>query len=53
MTNLRFNQTNKEHPWIVPFRESKLTRLFQSYISRKGRASMIVNARDDGSSDDG
>ncbi|KAI0213937.1 Kinesin-like protein KIF20A [Lamellibrachia satsuma] len=43
MTNLRYNQFNKDHPRIVPFRESKLTRLFQSYFSGKGRASMIVN----------
>ena len=27
----------------MPFRESKLTRLFQSYFLGKGKASMIVN----------
>ena len=28
---------------VVPFRESKLTRLFQTYFSGKGKASMLVN----------
>ena len=28
---------------VVPFRESKLTRLFQSYFCGKGRAAMFVN----------
>ena len=30
-------------PLIIPFRESKLTRLFQGFFCGKGRASMIVN----------
>lgn len=33
----------RNHPTIVPFRESKLTRLFQSYFHGKGKASMVVN----------
>ncbi|KAK2162881.1 hypothetical protein LSH36_90g06031 [Paralvinella palmiformis] len=40
---LRHNQINKDHPQVVPFRESKLTRLFQSFFCGKGRASMVVN----------
>ena len=28
---------------IIPFRESKLTRLFQSFFLGKGKAAMIVN----------
>ena len=28
---------------MIPFRESKLTRLFQGFFCGKGRASMIVN----------
>lgn len=33
----------REHTRIVPFRESRLTRIFQSFFCGKGRASMIVN----------
>ena len=40
---LRYNQEHPNHPTIVPFRESKLTRLFQGYFLGKGKASMIVN----------
>ncbi|XP_033632959.1 kinesin-like protein KIF20B isoform X3 [Asterias rubens] len=41
---LRYNQNHpKTHPKIIPFRESKLTRLFQSFFMGKGKASMIVN----------
>ncbi|XP_064631410.1 kinesin-like protein KIF20B isoform X2 [Lineus longissimus] len=40
---LRHNQTHKTSQRIVPFRESKLTRLFQNFFSGKGRASMVVN----------
>lgn len=35
--HFRNNQKN------IPFRESKLTRLFQGFFSGKGKASMIVN----------
>lgn len=28
---------------MVPFRDSKLTRLFQAYFTGKGKACMIVN----------
>ncbi|KAL9968581.1 hypothetical protein ACROYT_G020690 [Oculina patagonica] len=40
---LRYNQRNPTQPLIIPFRESKLTRLFQGFFCGKGRASMIVN----------
>ncbi|XP_071793006.1 uncharacterized protein [Asterias amurensis] len=41
---LRYNQNHpKTNPKIIPFRESKLTRLFQSFFMGKGKASMIVN----------
>ncbi|XP_068755387.1 kinesin-like protein KIF20B [Montipora capricornis] len=40
---LRYNQRNPSQPLIIPFRESKLTRLFQGFFCGKGRASMIVN----------
>lgn len=33
----------RNHPQIIPFRESKLTRLFQGFFCGKGKASMIVN----------
>ncbi|ELT87596.1 hypothetical protein CAPTEDRAFT_132084, partial [Capitella teleta] len=52
ITILRHNQMNKDHPQIVPFRESKLTRLFQSFFSGKGRASMIVNVNQNASTFD-
>ncbi|CAH1784367.1 unnamed protein product [Owenia fusiformis] len=40
---LRHNQAHPKDTKIIPFRDSKLTRLFQSYFSGKGKASMIVN----------
>ncbi|XP_022091701.1 kinesin-like protein KIF20B isoform X2 [Acanthaster planci] len=41
---LRYNQNHpKSQPKIIPFRESKLTRLFQSFFLGKGKASMVVN----------
>jgi len=40
---LRYNQRNPNQPLIIPFRESKLTRLFQGFFCGKGRACMIVN----------
>ncbi|XP_046579604.1 LOW QUALITY PROTEIN: kinesin-like protein KIF20B [Haliotis rubra] len=40
---LRYNQTHKENPRMVPFRDSKLTRLFQNFFSGRGKAAMIVN----------
>ena len=42
---IRSNQPIKDakKKQIVPFRESKLTRLFQSYFSGSGKVSMIVN----------
>ncbi|KAM9827274.1 kinesin-like protein KIF20A [Neosynchiropus ocellatus] len=43
ITALRNNQTDRVKSSCIPFRESKLTKLFQSYFCGKGRASMIVN----------
>ncbi|XP_045077107.1 kinesin-like protein KIF20A isoform X2 [Coregonus clupeaformis] len=40
---LRSNQSDGMKNGYIPFRESKLTRLFQSIFCGKGRASMIVN----------
>ncbi|KAK3583753.1 hypothetical protein CHS0354_022786 [Potamilus streckersoni] len=39
---LRYNQTHKENK-IIPFRDSKLTRLFQNFFNGTGKASMIIN----------
>ncbi|KAM9417476.1 kinesin-like protein KIF20A isoform 2-T2 [Salvelinus alpinus] len=40
---LRSNQSDRMKNGYIPFRESKLTRIFQSIFCGKGRASMIVN----------
>ncbi|KAM9713186.1 kinesin-like protein KIF20A isoform 3-T3 [Menidia menidia] len=40
---LRSSQTDRTKSSYVPFRESKLTKLFQAFFCGKGRASMIVN----------
>ncbi|XP_055887228.1 kinesin-like protein KIF20B [Biomphalaria glabrata] len=40
---LRHNQMHRDKPRLVPFRESKLTRLLQNFFNGSGRASMIVN----------
>eukprot|EP00048_Salpingoeca_helianthica_P021540 m.12920 g.12920 ORF g.12920 m.12920 type:complete len:1076 (-) comp6094_c0_seq1:240-3467(-) len=40
---LRANQASKGAPKVVPFRESKLTRLFQNYFLGKGSLRMIIN----------
>ncbi|XP_033763361.1 LOW QUALITY PROTEIN: kinesin-like protein KIF20B [Pecten maximus] len=40
---LRYNQHHKEKQKIIPFRDSKLTRLFQNFFSGRGKAAMIVN----------
>ncbi|KAJ3611488.1 hypothetical protein NHX12_021503 [Muraenolepis orangiensis] len=42
ITALR-NQTDRTKCGYVPFRESKLTKLFQNFFCGKGKASMIVN----------
>ncbi|CAL9697725.1 unnamed protein product [Knipowitschia caucasica] len=42
ITALRNNQSDRSKG-CVPFRESKLTKLFQSFFCGKGKASMIVN----------
>ena len=43
---IRHNQAAKDNPrkqQVVPFRESKLTRMFQSFLMGHGKASMVVN----------
>ncbi|XP_078071623.1 kinesin-like protein KIF20A [Mustelus asterias] len=40
---LRQKQQNKLKSIVVPFRESKLTRLFQAFFCGKGKACMITN----------
>ncbi|KAM4718259.1 kinesin-like protein KIF20A [Anableps anableps] len=40
---LRNSQTDRTRVGYIPFRESKLTKLFQAFFCGKGRASMIVN----------
>ncbi|NXN21834.1 KI20A protein, partial [Nycticryphes semicollaris] len=40
---LKQNQNPRMKPSYVPFRESKLTRLFQPFFCGKGKACMIVN----------
>eukprot|EP00062_Callorhinchus_milii_P006809 gi/632947726/ref/XP_007889193.1/ PREDICTED: kinesin-like protein KIF20A [Callorhinchus milii] len=43
IAGLRERQHNKMKAIIVPFRESKLTRLFQGFFCDKGKACMIIN----------
>ncbi|XP_070842613.1 kinesin-like protein KIF20A [Chaetodon trifascialis] len=43
ITALRNNQTDRMKNSYIPFRESKLTKLFQAFFCGKGKASMIVN----------
>ncbi|XP_045895747.1 kinesin-like protein KIF20A isoform X2 [Micropterus dolomieu] len=41
---LRHNQNNKSRPpQVVPFRDSKLTRVLQGYFCGRGTSSMVVN----------
>ncbi|XP_071151333.1 kinesin-like protein KIF20A [Mytilus edulis] len=40
---LRNNQHHKDKTQLIPFRDSKLTRLFQNFFSGRGKAAMIVN----------
>ncbi|XP_049597849.1 kinesin-like protein KIF20A isoform X1 [Syngnathus scovelli] len=41
---LRHNQTNKSRPpQVVPFRDSKLTRVLQGFFCGRGTSSMVVN----------
>ncbi|XP_066536594.1 kinesin-like protein KIF20A isoform X2 [Hoplias malabaricus] len=40
---LRSHQNDRVKSSYIPFRESKLTRLFQGFFCGRGRASMIVN----------
>ncbi|KAM6900517.1 kinesin-like protein KIF20A [Xenentodon cancila] len=43
ITALRNSQNDRMRSGYIPFRESKLTKLFQAFFCGKGRASMIVN----------
>ncbi|XP_029698911.1 kinesin-like protein KIF20A [Takifugu rubripes] len=43
ITALRNNQTDRMKSSCIPFRESKLTKLFQAFFCGRGQASMIVN----------
>lgn len=40
---LRQNQQNKLRQNVVPFRDSKLTRVFQTFFTGRGKSCMIVN----------
>ncbi|NXC37256.1 KI20A protein, partial [Campylorhamphus procurvoides] len=40
---LRQNQQSKLKQMVVPFRDSKLTRVFQGFFTGRGRSCMIVN----------
>ncbi|NXC42465.1 KI20A protein, partial [Penelope pileata] len=40
---LRQNQQSKSKQIVVPFRDSKLTRVFQGFFTGRGRSCMIVN----------
>ncbi|KAG8439346.1 hypothetical protein GDO86_005533 [Hymenochirus boettgeri] len=40
---LRQNQLQKSRQHLVPFRDSKLTRVFQAFFTGRGRSCMIVN----------
>ncbi|NXV11421.1 KI20A protein, partial [Cepphus grylle] len=40
---LRQNQQSKSKQTVVPFRDSKLTRVFQGFFTGRGRSCMIVN----------
>ncbi|XP_069755314.1 kinesin-like protein KIF20A isoform X2 [Narcine bancroftii] len=43
ITALRQNQQIRSKPNVVPFRDSKLTRVFQGFFSNHGKSCMIVN----------
>ncbi|OPJ87973.1 kinesin-like protein KIF20A [Patagioenas fasciata monilis] len=43
ITALRQNQQSKLKQTVVPFRDSKLTRVFQGFFTGRGRSCMIVN----------
>ncbi|XP_035290391.1 kinesin-like protein KIF20A isoform X1 [Anguilla anguilla] len=44
ITALRNNQSNRSRPpQVVPFRDSKLTRVLQGFFSGRGRSCMVVN----------
>ncbi|XP_068128913.1 kinesin-like protein KIF20A [Hyperolius riggenbachi] len=43
ITSLRQHQQNKLKQIVIPFRDSKLTRIFQSHFTGRGKSCMIVN----------
>ncbi|NXG01406.1 KI20A protein, partial [Sakesphorus luctuosus] len=43
ITALRQNQQSRLKQMVVPFRDSKLTRVFQGFFTGRGRSCMIVN----------
>ncbi|XP_042307422.1 kinesin-like protein KIF20A [Sceloporus undulatus] len=43
LTTLRQNQQSRVKPKVVPFRDSKLTRVFQGFFTGRGQSCMIVN----------
>ncbi|XP_031420724.1 kinesin-like protein KIF20A isoform X2 [Clupea harengus] len=44
ITALRYNQNNRSRaPQVVPFRDSKLTRVLQNYFTGLGHSAMVVN----------
>ena len=43
LETLRWNTANKANLRVVPFRESKITKLFQNYFAGKGSLRMIIN----------
>ncbi|KAI1898487.1 hypothetical protein AGOR_G00072850 [Albula goreensis] len=50
---LRHNQSNRSRPpLVVPFRDSKLTRVLQGFFSGRGRSCMVVNINPCGSTYD-
>ncbi|XP_059846038.1 kinesin-like protein KIF20A isoform X3 [Hypanus sabinus] len=42
-THVNHNSSRRSKPNVVPFRDSKLTRVFQGFFSNHGKSCMIVN----------
>ncbi|XP_062518729.1 kinesin-like protein KIF20A isoform X2 [Corticium candelabrum] len=47
ITTIRYNNNHRSNQRIIPYRESKLTRLLQNFFLNKGSISMIVNVSSD------
>eukprot|EP00041_Stephanoeca_diplocostata_P028029 m.783207 g.783207 ORF g.783207 m.783207 type:complete len:1328 (+) comp23293_c0_seq5:175-4158(+) len=43
LDGMKWNQAHRLSKRLIPYRESKLTRLFKTYLEGKGSTSMIVN----------